>query len=399
MIAPRRVLETSLALAAGLGAMPAGAAARPAVTPVIAQLVPQKAIVPVRGSDGRYHVMYELQLTNTASQAARLRSVAALRPNRKRIRAFGPRFMTAGDGLHKPDRSSVKTTRIPPNQMRVLFVNLAFRSRGTIPGRVVHRLRYRGFDAFTNRTRSFAYVTRSVPLRKRRRPPVLGAPLGGPGWLASDGCCSPTGHVSALFGLGGQLQAAERYAIDWFGISADGRVYHGDPTVLRNWVGYGARLKAAASGVVTAVHDGRPDQTPLAKPPALEFSQLPGNDVVIRLRSGVSLVYAHLIPGSPTVHVGQHVRRGQVIGCLGNSGGSLAPHLHFHVVNGPHGALSDGFPFVQRSFARTGKTNVQTLLKVLQGEGTFPRRDQLHPVAHHRELPLGFTINDFPGTR
>jgi hypothetical protein len=42
---------------------------------------------------------------------------------------------------------------------------------------------------------------------------------------------------------------------------------------------------------------------------------------------------------------------------------------------------------------------VQRLGKVLQGEATFPRRDQLHPVVHHRELPLGFTIDDFPGTR
>jgi murein DD-endopeptidase MepM/ murein hydrolase activator NlpD len=247
--------------------------------------------------------------------------------------------------------------------------------------------------------RSFSYVIGAVPLRKRRRAPVLGAPLGGPGWLASDGCCSPTGHVSALFGLGGQLQAAERYAVDWFGISADGRVYHGDPAVLRNWVGYGARLRAAASGQVTSVHDGRPDQTPLAKPPALEFPDLPGNDVVIRLPSGVSLVYAHLIPGSPAVRVGQHVRRGQIIGRLGNSGGSLAPHLHFHVVNGPHAALSDGFPYVLRSFSRAGKSNVHRLLEALQGEAAFPRRDQLHPVAHHGELPLGFTIDDFPRTR
>src|SRR4051794_24742032 len=200
---PRPARPAVAGLLLGLaGAAPAPAAAEPpAVTPVVSALVPQKAIVPVRGSDGRYHVMYELQLTNTAAKTARLRSVAALRPGRRRIRRFGPRFMTTGEGLHTPDRSSVTSTRIPPNEMRVLLVNLSFRSRAAIPRRVVHRLRLRGFDPFTGRMRSFSYVIGAVPLRKRRRAPVLSAPLGGPGWLASDGCCSPTGHVSALFGL------------------------------------------------------------------------------------------------------------------------------------------------------------------------------------------------------
>jgi hypothetical protein len=88
-----------------------------------------------------------------------------------------------------------------------------------------------------------------------------------------------------------------------------------------------------------------------------------------------------------------------VIGCLGNSGASLAPHLHFHVVNGPSAAVSDGFPFVLRSFDRAGKSNVEALLEAPPGNAAFPRRDQLHPVPHHRELPLAFTINDFPGLR
>jgi hypothetical protein len=47
-------------------------------TPVVANVVPQKQIVPVRGSDGRWHAMYELLLTNTVTKPATLKSVTVL---------------------------------------------------------------------------------------------------------------------------------------------------------------------------------------------------------------------------------------------------------------------------------------------------------------------------------
>jgi hypothetical protein len=35
------------------------------LSPIVVSIVPQETIVPVLGSDGRYHVLYELQLLNT----------------------------------------------------------------------------------------------------------------------------------------------------------------------------------------------------------------------------------------------------------------------------------------------------------------------------------------------
>ena len=62
---------------------------------------------------------------------------------------------------------------------------------------------------------------------------------------------------------------------------------------------------------------------------------------MIALDGGLTAVYAHLKPGSVKVKAGDKVKAGEVIGLLGNTGGSLAPHLHFHIVNGPEGAASD----------------------------------------------------------
>src|SRR4029453_16025692 len=45
------------------------------LSPVLVSLVSQQAIVPVLGSDGRYHVLYELEMLNTLGAPADLRSV------------------------------------------------------------------------------------------------------------------------------------------------------------------------------------------------------------------------------------------------------------------------------------------------------------------------------------
>src|SRR5688572_9296701 len=48
------------------------------VSPLIVTQVPQAAIVPVKGSDGRTHVLYELLLVNTLASPADLRRVEVL---------------------------------------------------------------------------------------------------------------------------------------------------------------------------------------------------------------------------------------------------------------------------------------------------------------------------------
>jgi len=58
-----------------------------------------------------------------------------------------------------------------------------------------------------------------------------------------------------------------------------------------------------------------------------------GNTVLIQIEDGVYFAYAHMQPGSLTVKVGDTVTR-QVLGNLGSSGNSSAPHLHFQLTDG-----------------------------------------------------------------
>ena len=298
--------------------------------------------------------------------------------------------------LRLVDGNEVDNASIAPNQSRILFVTVAVQSRKKIPSTVKHKFRVDATDPFNNQAKTFHYVIAPTSMSDDR-PPIFSPSLNGPGWLASQGaCCGPGTHESAVFGLDGKLQAAERYAVDWIKIGASGRICHGDPLVLSNWFGYGAKVRAASSGRVVVAIDGHPDQTPLQKPPGTPFEGAPGNHVVIKQPDGLREVYAHLVPGSLKVNIGDRVHAGQTIGRLGNSGASLAPHLHFHVVNGRHAARSDGYPYVLDRFKLAAQSNLETLGKALEGKAAFPRRDQLNPVKHQRELPLNFTIDNFP---
>ena len=69
-----------------------------------------------------------------------------------------------------------------------------------------------------------------------------------------------------------------------------------------------------------------------------------GNYVVVKHPNDEYSFYAHLVKDSVSVEKGQKVKQGQVLGRLGNSGNSTAPHLHFHLMAGPSMLTGRGLP-------------------------------------------------------
>jgi len=55
-----------------------------------------------------------------------------------------------------------------------------------------------------------------------------------------------------------------------------------------------------------------------------------GKHVIVNHGYGYSTLYAHM--NKLIVKVGQKVKRGEVIGYVGNSGASVGPHLHYEVM-------------------------------------------------------------------
>jgi hypothetical protein len=69
-----------------------------------------------------------------------------------------------------------------------------------------------------------------------------------------------------------------------------------------------------------------------------------GNYVIVEHAGGECSFYAHLIPNSIKVKEGDKVKQGQVLGLLGNSGNSTAPHLHFQLMKGTDFLTARGLP-------------------------------------------------------
>ena len=177
------------------------------------------------------------------------------------------------------------------------------------------------------------------------------------------------------------------------------------PLLLRltnnsNWYCYGQNLYAVADGVVVKAMDGIPDNVPLATKRAapITLDTICGNFVLIDIGAGSYALYAHMIPDSVRVNVGDKVRAGQVIGLLGNSGNSDAPHLHFHISTTPNKLIlaSEGLPYEIDSFEVEGKRlfllgDLDDIRKL-----TFKPKRGEKPKKLHNEMPIRYYVYSFP---
>jgi murein DD-endopeptidase MepM/ murein hydrolase activator NlpD len=178
-------------------------------------------------------------------------------------------------------------------------------------------------------------------------------------------------------------------------MNAENRWVVGDPNLNASWVFYDKPVLAVANARVVAAVDRWPDQIP-NNPGPVTLRSADGNHVILALGGGRYAFYAHLKPGSVRPERGDRVRRGQVIGRLGNSGSSTGPHLHFHVMNGPSPLASDGLPYVFDRFQVAGRIPpLDASLAELVTAGEPVPVDPAGAGPRRRELPLGRDVIGF----
>ncbi len=258
-------------------------------------------------------------------------------------------------------------------------------ARGETPRQLFHRI---WFLLPEGDSTALDHVDIETPV-ERSSVIEIGPPLRGGPWAVFNGPSNTSGHRRMPLQLFGRSAFAQRYAIDYMLVDAEGRAAPVDGGGNDTYPSHGAEVIAVADGVISTLYDGVPENTPgvTTRPEIFNLSTAIGNHVILDLENGRYALYAHLIPGTLTVRLGQRVRRGDVLGRVGNSGNSSAPHLHFHIAddNVPLGA--EGLPFVQDAFELVG----------LCPEGGAEPCELAEPELRRGETPMRDQLIRFPG--
>ncbi len=291
-------------------------------------------------TNGRGQLVYELHVTNFDDRPVTLQRIDVESHGASLAHLEGPDLASAIDRPGAPELDGSQRLEIGPGLVAVVYLWVMLDSDAT-PSSLDHRIKL----ATASRSGGLRVANVSVPVRAGA-PPVIGPPLHGV-WHTANGPSNDSGHRRSIFPVGGRARIAQRFAIDWIKVGDDGKDFRGDRTRNENFLAYGAEALAVADGVVTEARDGIPQNVPDSDPVVpINLDTIGGNHVIVDLGRGRFALWAHLQPGSLRVKVGDHVKRGQVIGLVGNSGQSSAPHLHFQVTDGSSVVGAEGLPYV-----------------------------------------------------
>jgi Peptidase family M23 len=332
------------------------------ITPVM--LAVRDTPVPFAGSDGRTHLVYELWLKNFSSGKVVVEKVEILADGKllQTLDASEIATRLQPAGLREP------TGTMAPSTAALLFIHVIMPAGQIAPQKLTHRLQLRAEAAppgMQEITETGGEISLSVaPVV------VIAPPLRGERYVSADSCCDATRHTRAALPVNGRVWLAQRYAVDWEQLDDQARIYHGPQADVNSYTIYGREAVAVADAKVISVTDGLPNQTPGQYPTNILIEQADGNSVVLDLGAERYALYAHLQPGSIRVHAGDAVKRGQTIGLVGNSGNSVAPHLHFHVMSTPSPLAANGLPYEIDTFRVTAATPGTKALDEAEEKGT-----------------------------
>lgn len=376
---PRRFLNVSFALVcAAVANLTSVAAAQISFPPAIEVRVPKPPTVMHGG--GQTILPYELHITNLSTRPFSLEKIEVVNAdNGALVGAIADTLLRQAIGRVGVRVPPIERSHIGPGLRAVVYMWVPI--AGAPPRAIRHRLTAMADSGTTPMILETAATPVSTDML------VITPPLRGGVWLAANGPSAESGHRRALVPLEGNFYIAQRFAIDWVKLDDRGRTFSGDSLKNSSYYAYGNDALAVADGIVTEVKDGIPENVPglnsRAVPITLET--VGGNHVIVDIGGGHYAFYAHLQPGSIKVHTGERVKRGQLLGLVGNSGNSTEPHLHFHVSDASSPLGSEGLPYA-----------FETLEIVGRCRSLMAECDRSARIVRHREMPVENELVRFP---
>jgi biotin carboxyl carrier protein len=367
---------------AAAGSSAVTAPSRQQTTPVVGSVIASPE--PVLTSNGRNELAYEILLTNRLESTVTVHSVEALAGGKVVEKLAGKSL----EAVMQPFGQRTTSVKLGPGQEGFVLMDVSLPRKAKVPAELTHRI-----VISLNPKAPIPVATNYefAPVKVTRRPAiVIHPPVSGPGWIIGNGCCANlNAHRSVVWPVNGKIHVAERFAIDFAQINSADRYLEGPADQLSSSPAYGAEVHAVADGTVVSVRDDIPETPAGVAPHGLNLEEGGGDQIVLAIGGGHYAFYGHLQHGSIIVKKGDRVKVGQTIARLGNSGNSIAVHLHFHLVNGPAWAASNGMPYRFTEFNLTG---------TVAGErpGNELVIDPAGAGIRHDELPMDEQIVEFP---
>lgn len=194
-----------------------------------------------------------------------------------------------------------------------------------------------------------------------REPIIVEFPLRGE-WLSPN---TPGTKIPSH----GTNQLGSRYAFDFIQVDWERK---GRPAYCVNLLRYllfgvplnkyycwSQEVYAPCNGVIVQVEDGYKERTRTNllldisgayknahyfNPEKDDIRIVAGNYIIMEIDDNVYAAFAHLQTGSIQVSIDQSVKKGDVIGKIGNSGNSFGPHLHFQLMDSRDIVTAKGLP-------------------------------------------------------
>ncbi|MCL2141399.1 MAG: M23 family metallopeptidase [Methanimicrococcus sp.] len=198
-------------------------------------------------------------------------------------------------------------------------------------------------------------------MEERHKPVIVGFPLRGE-WLAPN---TPGKKIPSH----GTDQFGEKYAYDFLQVDFKRK---GRPFYRVHWLQYlffgvslnkcycwGQKIYAPCDGEIVKAEDGYKERSRVHllsdslvalknayffNPKKDSIQSIAGNYIIMKCSDGVYACFVHLQKDSIQVSVGQSVKKGDVLGKVGHSGNSFAPHLHFQLMDRSDVISAKGLP-------------------------------------------------------
>jgi len=361
------------------------------ITPIVGYVLSEPRVAYM--SDGTYAVNYELVVANATMSGYAIQEIRVVDPRRSDavIKTLNADEIARESYVPGGNKS---VSKLAPGLSGYIRINLVFRDKDTVPAEVEHVI-------VASAETPIPMVPEPSAGRVGRasvssdRAVVIGPPMRGGNWV---GVVIGAGgaHRKSIMPIGGTWVAPERWAVDWVQLAETGKMLTGPIGKNESYPQYGREIIAVADGRVVSAQDGMPDIPPGKPLPLQTIDEYPGNCIVQDIGGGYCAVYAHLQPGSLKVKTDDTVKKGQVIGLLGNSGNTTGPHLHFHIVHGTAPMGSDGVPYVIDAYTVRGTAvssdDLQTQLERGEAVTMTAAKDSGRRTM---EMPADLAVVDF----